>query len=121
MTFILLILIGLFNAISEASNQSKLQSVNGWGKWFDENSWMNKNTWKPILGFIKWSWWPFIVFTDAFHFFKSCWVICVCLLPIFAPIELSQNMAILICIYFATYSTSFEIIYSILPYLKFKK
>lgn len=43
--YLIPILIALANSISELSNHGKLKSSFGWGKWFDEKSWKNKDTW----------------------------------------------------------------------------
>ena len=67
-------LIGIFNAVSEASNQGHL---NNWPQWFTQGVWVNKYYWKP-LGL--WQYWPLVCFTDAFHFFKTLWVITMCLM-----------------------------------------
>ena len=103
-TEILLILIGLFNAISELSNHGK---INHWGKWWNIESWNNKNTWQP---YPMWRYWPFIIFTDAFHFFKALWVICMCLAVYLGG--LSPLLS------FTLYSVSFSVFYTILPYIK---
>ncbi len=103
-TEILLILIGLFNAISELSNHGK---INHWGKWWSVIAWNNKNTWKP---YPMWRYYPFITFTDAFHLFKFLWVASMCL-----AIYLGGIHPI---IAYAVYSISFTIFYTLLPYLK---
>ena len=112
-------LIGLANAFSELSNQGKLKSIAGWGAWFNEMSWNNKNTWKP-LGL--WAYWPLVIVTDCFHSFKFIWVVLVCFLPliqidfnIWGEIYLNKYLSI-----FIIYSISFQIFYWIIPYLKLK-
>lgn len=107
MIYLIPFLIGLFNSISELSNQGFL---NNWPQWFTQDSWNNKHTWKPVG---LWEYWPFIVITDAFHFFKTCWVIVMCyglllgsLNPFYA---------------FAVYSASFQLFYWVIPYLKVKR
>lgn len=108
----LAILIATFNSISELSNQGKLRSSDGWGLWWDEHSWNNKNLWYPLFGFYKWSWWPLIIFTDAFHFFKTLWVITMCFLPLLEWDALTPVKV------FVVYSCTFEIVYTLFPYEK---
>lgn len=106
MTYTLIILIGLFNAISELSNHGKLDS---WGKWWSMDGWENKNTWKP---YPMWRYWPFIIFTDAFHLFKTLWVIFMCLAIQLSGLEWWYS--------FSVYSVSFSFFYTIIPLIKVK-
>ena len=105
-TFVLLICIGLFNAISELSNHGKLDH---WWYWFSQAAWQNKNTWKP---YPLWRRWPFIIFTDAFHAFKFLWVIALSCAVWLGGIDPFFS--------FAIYSTSFTIFYVIVPFIKVK-
>ncbi len=102
----LLTMIGLFNAISELSNHGK---INHWGQWWSIQAWENKNKWKP---YPLWRYWPFIIFTDAFHFFKTCWVITMAFAIQISGLDWWLS--------FTIYSASFAIFYTLLPYIKFK-
>lgn len=102
----LLITIGLANAISELSNHGKL---NHWWYWFSQAAWNNKNTWKP---YPIWRMWPFIILTDAFHFFKTIWVLAMCFAIYHGPFNPWLS--------FAIYSSSFSVFYWLLPYIKVK-
>lgn len=106
MIYTLVILIALFNAISELSNHGKLDS---WGKWWSVGAWDNKNTWKP---YPMWRYWPFIVFTDAFHAFKTLWVVSMCLAIQLSGLDWWLS--------FAVYSVSFSFFYTIIPLIKVK-
>jgi hypothetical protein len=106
MIIALIVLISLFNSISELSNHGKL---NHWPQWWQQSAWINKNTWKPIP---LWSYWPFIIFTDAFHFFKTLWVICMCLAIYLGGLNPFYS--------FAIYSFFFEVFYSMIPYFRVK-
>lgn len=103
----LLILIGLFNAVSELSNHGKLDH---WWYWFSQAAWENKNKWKP---YPMWRWWPFIILTDAFHCFKFLWVVCMCWAIFIGGMNPFYS--------FGIYSVSFEVFYFLLPYIKIKK
>jgi hypothetical protein len=103
---IYLILIGLFNALSELSNHGKL---NHWGFWFSQLAWTNKNNWKP---YPMWRWWPFIIFTDLFHFAKTIWVVLMCICVQFVDLEWYYS--------FMIYSCSFSVFYWVFPFLKVK-
>src|SRR3972149_3498697 len=102
----LLILIGLLSAMSELSNHGKL---NHWPQWFTQDSWMNKNTWRPTPLF---TFWPLIIFADAFHFFKTLWLICFCLTVQYIALEWYW------C--FIAYSVSFQCFYWLIPLIKVK-
>lgn len=106
MTIYLLILIGLASSVSELSNQGKLDH---WWYWFSQAAWQNKNKWKP---YPIWRFWPFIIFTDAFHFFKTIWVIAMCYAIFFGGLNAIYS--------FGIYSVSFQVFYWILPYIKVK-
>lgn len=113
------VIIGFTFAISQASNQGKLLAVNGWPQWFTYDSWNNKNTWKPVP---IWRVWPFVEFTDAFHFFLSVGLVAMCFLPLitidftlFGDFIINRAVAI-----FGLYSISFQIFYWLLPYLRLK-
>lgn len=114
---ILIALIGVFSAISEASNQGHITT---WGQWFTQAAWQNKYTWHPHG---LWQWWPFIVFTDAFHFFKFLWVVCLSFTSIYSFRTPQFKKYRLIAFYlenykwiepiatFAIYSITFQITY----------
>jgi|688.fasta_scaffold56929_10 hypothetical protein len=106
MIYTLLVLIGIFNAISELSNHGK---INHWGQWWSIQAWENKNKWKP---YPLWRYWPFIILTDAFHFFKTCWVITMAFAIQIGGLDWYYS--------FTIYSASFAIFYTLLPYIKFK-
>ena len=106
-------LIGLFNAISEASNQGKITHF--LPAWFGPDSWQNKYTW--FWGYGKY--WPLIVFTDAFHFFKTCWVLCMCW-GMNKAFNNGESLFVLNFAYpihwvacFVFYSVAFEIVYNL--------
>ena len=100
-------LIGLFNAISEASNQGKITHF--LPAWFGPDSWQNKYTW--FWGYGKY--WPLIVFTDAFHFFKTCWVVCMCwgMQKAYKEPDFYGPISAVLC--FVFYSAAFEIVYTL--------
>jgi hypothetical protein len=106
MIYTLLVLIGIFNAISELSNHGK---INHWGQWWSIQAWENKNKWKP---YPLWRYWPFIILTDAFHFFKTCWVITMAFAIQIGGLDWYYS--------FTIYSATFAIFYTLLPYIKFK-
>jgi hypothetical protein len=106
MIYTLLVLIGIFNAISELSNHGK---INHWGQWWSIQAWENKNRWKP---YPMWRYWPFITLTDSFHFFKSCWVVSMCLAIQLGGLDWYLS--------FIIYSISFTIFYTLLPYIKLR-
>ena len=99
-------LAGLFSAISELSNHGK---INHWGKWFSQDAWNNKNTWKP---YPLWRFWPFIILTDAFHLFKTLFLVAFCLSASLCQLEWYYL--------FIGYSASFSVFYSTLPYISWK-
>lgn len=106
MIYILLAFIGVSNAISELSNHGKL---NHWGKWWTVEAWNNKNTWKPK------GWWkiyPLIIFTDAFHFFKTLWVLSMCFSIYLGGMDW--------WLAFIIYSCWFQVAYSLIPYFRLK-
>lgn len=73
---LLVILAGIANAISEASNQNAL----GWikNKWWDGYNTNSKN-------FPLWmQYGPGVIFRDAFHFFKVAWVVIFCWTIVYA-------------------------------------
>lgn len=104
MIFLLLAIAGIANAISELSNQGKLNFLHR--QWWSQEGWMNKNNWKPQP---LWRYFPFIMITDAFHFFKLIWVLSFC-------ISIAIGGATFIIAYLV-YSILFEIIYRIFPIL----
>jgi len=106
MEIILLLLIGVANAVSELSNQGKLDH---WWYWFSRAAWNNKNQWKP---YPMWRFWPFIILTDAFHFFKTLWVLFMCYAISIGGVNFFYA--------FLIYSTSFQIFYSLFPFIKIK-
>jgi hypothetical protein len=106
MIYTLLVLIGIFNAISELSNHGK---INHWGQWWSIQAWENKNKWKP---YPLWRYWPFIILTDAFHFFKTCWVITMAFAIQIGGLDWYYS--------FTIYSATFAIFYTLLPYIKLK-
>lgn len=106
MTYLLLFIIGFTNAVSELSNQGKLDS---WWYWFSQAAWQNKNKWKP---YPLWRIWPFIIFTDAFHFFKTIWVISMCYAIFLGGLNPLHA--------FGVYSITFEVFYTLLPFIKVK-
>lgn len=106
MIYFLLVTIGFANALSELSNQGKLDH---WWHWFSQESWENKNNWQP---YPMWRYWPFIIFTDSFHFFKTIWVISMCFAILFGGLNPFYS--------FGVYSASFQLFYIILPFIKVK-
>lgn len=104
----LLILTGLFDAISEASNHGK---INFLGSWFRQDSWQNKNQLferlhsmfpKPVAYIL--AYWVLIYFTDAFHFFKGLLIVTIGISIQYSTIQWYW--------YFIIYSGSFTVFYT---------
>ena len=103
MIYLLLAIAGMANAISELGNHTKLNFLHR--KWWSQDGWMNKNNWKPQP---LWQYFPFIMFTDSFHFFKLIWVLSFCFC-----VAIGGNFIFA----FIIYSLFFEITYRVFPIL----
>lgn len=103
---ILIVIAGLANAISEASNQNALSWCKD--KWWDGYNTNSKN-------FPLWmNYGPGVMFRDAFHFFKLVWITTICWLVVYLEtgilFELSLDWLLYKLIFtFVLFSTSFEL------------
>ena len=98
-------LAGAFNALSECQTFGKYPD--SWPLWFQPDGWKNKYIWQPVPLF---EYWPFIVVTDAFHFFKFLWVASFSLAVWYAMNRAPKSPGAAV-LSFAVFSATFESVY----------